>query len=335
MTIRTRGEREHLLKTKRTWKGIVVDKQKNGEPTEDEIVTVFVREKKPKKKLRWADTVPQRIDGRRTDVEEIGEVVACGRVNLDSRLRPVRLGSSVMNVKGEGKGSQGPVFRDEPFKDKFYGGSNAHVYLADIAKGLKDQPSLVIIQPGWKPALRTSEIGDVVKATKIPLDGTITRDSAIMEYRKAEDVDPSIPGFGIPKRVRIPKVGETGRLVSWRKRATGKKRFENVTLEVRYVGGERTVHGCSIYERMSSGGTSGTLITDENCEEYWELNFAGSPNATIAIPFSNSFDTYGKVPVLEEWWVEYKKQEESPGLIQILLKLWKELVEFINKLFKK
>jgi len=337
MKITTKTEQARRIAKTRSWMGVCVDKQKNGEATDDRVVTVFVEKKLPKDKISWRQKVPQKIDGMRTDVLVVdGEFVAEDDVDLDSKLRPVRLGCSIMNVAGNGKGSHGPYFRDEPFADVFYGGTNSHVDLADPSKDLNEQESLVIVQPGF--AWPDNAIADVVKAQKIIPHGTVPRDSAIHKFRRVEDVDPSVVGYGVPVRVRVPAVGETGRLISWKMLATGKKLFADATVQVSYPAGPTILTGVSIYERMSVGGTSGTTITSLDGTELWELNEAGSPTKTVATPIPRAFDVYGKVPVFKAWWDEYKKGEQPEGpddIFEMLRTLLRKIWEFVKNIFKR
>lgn len=337
MKITTKTEQIRRIKKTRSWLGICVDRQKNGEPTDDKIVTVFVEKKIPKEQVSRRQRVPQKIDGMKTDVVSFdGLIVAEEDIDLDSRLRPLRLGCSIMNEAGRGKGSLGPLFRDEPFTGDFYYGSNSHVLLESPEKDLKDQKSLMIVQPGHPSA---GEVLNVISATKIIPRGTAPRDSGIGLLLEAKNADPSVVGYGIPVRVRIPDVGETGRLVSWKMRSTGKKLFKNATVQVGYPAGPTIRPGVSIYERMSVGGTSGTAIVSAGGElELWELNFAGSPSKTIADPFDRAFDIYGKVPVLKDWWDNHKgggSEPEPDGIIEIIMKLLEAAWSYIKNIFKR
>jgi len=298
---------ERILNFK-TVTGIYVGRQKNEERTRDEVITVFVEKKLKEEEVPEGELIPKKLKGLRTDVVETGEIVP--EVDLSKELRPVKVGCSIGNAASKATGTLGPIFRDEPFEDKFYGGSNSHVLFEDCSKDISDQASRNIVQPGLYHATSPGVIGQLVYGIRIQPNGVISSDSAGFEFNKNEDVDPTIPDIGIPRGVKELQEGEYGILKSWRYSGRGKLKFKNVNVKVRYPAGITTVTGVDIFERMSLPGTSGSTILTDDGKYHSHLNFAGSPNFTVAIPFHQAWDRFGKVVVTHDWWKKYKGGDE-------------------------
>jgi len=290
--------------------GHYLGKQKNGERTPDEVLTIFVRKKLPEDQLRKSQVIPKKISTYRTDVIETGEMVA--ETDLTARLRPVKLGSSIGNKAGRGTGSLGPTFRDDPFQNKFYGGSNSHVLFENCHADI-NQNSREIIQPGIAHSsdVDNNVLGKLAYGTKINAGGYNTRDSAGFEFYNIKDADPTIPGIGIPEGIKELQEGEYGRLVSWKFTGKGKLTYKNATVRVNYNGSPTTFSGVDLFERMSQAGTSGTGIVTDDGRFHSHLNFAGSPSVTVAIPFHQAW-AYGKTLVTKDWWEDFTGGGEEP-----------------------
>ena len=62
---------------------------KNPADHEDPAVVVLVEEKKPVSALNRTDIIPREIDGVRTDVIEVGRLVALGDLQGDAQSREI------------------------------------------------------------------------------------------------------------------------------------------------------------------------------------------------------------------------------------------------------
>jgi len=148
--------------------------------------------------------------------------------------------------------------------------------------------------------------------------GMNTRDSAMHEFHKTDDAFPGFKGSGAPmaRGVRAAEEGEEVILNSWKMNglSRGKLTRKDVTVKVSGYGSKPvTFPHVDLFERMSSGGCSGSDMRSDNGESHSHLLFAGSPTVTVGIPFHQAWDIYGKVPVLKEWWDKFKDNENRGG----------------------
>lgn len=130
-------------------------KIKEGKVTDEMSVRVYVSKKLPKDQILDEDLIPERIEGVKTDVVEIGEVKALpaddseeddDSVDPTGRFRPVKFGVSVGNIKITA-GTLGWLFEKDGER---YFGSNAHVFTPDASMTVEKvmETETRIIQPG-------------------------------------------------------------------------------------------------------------------------------------------------------------------------------------------
>ena len=290
-------------------------KSKNGERTEDVIETFYVKKKIPIDKVAENELIPKTIAGKRTDVVEVGEIVA--EIDLDSKQRPAFPGCSIKNYAGSGKGTHGTIFRNEPFDGRLFGGSNTHVYFADPCKPISEQASKEIMQPA-AGASADARLGLLCTGTMINDGGMNTRDSAMHEFHRTEDAFPGFKesGLPLPERVRVAEENEEVVLYSWKMNGISRGHLtrKGVTVKVGGYGSRPvTFPNVDLFERMSTGGVSGSDMRSDNGKSYSHLLFAGSPTISVGIPFHQAWDVYDKVPVLKDWWDEFKDNGNGGG----------------------
>lgn len=78
---------QNELMTKRNVVGVAMG-YKNTDDHQDPAVIVLVEEKKPVSNLNRSDIIPREIDGVRTDVIEVGKLVALGQFDGDAQSTP-------------------------------------------------------------------------------------------------------------------------------------------------------------------------------------------------------------------------------------------------------
>jgi len=74
---------------------VIHEKEVDGYPTSEPAIRVYVTKKKPKKKLRKRDIVPETVNDMSTDVVEIGDVVAQSLLSRQRKVSPLMAGISI------------------------------------------------------------------------------------------------------------------------------------------------------------------------------------------------------------------------------------------------
>jgi len=116
-----------MLMSKRNVVGVAVGyKTKHGEYGDEPSVVVLVQQKMPLSALSADDVIPSEVDGVRTDVYEIGHVVA-QQANHRDRFRPVIPAGVSMGHYQITAGTFGSVVRDRTSGERFLL-SNNHVF---------------------------------------------------------------------------------------------------------------------------------------------------------------------------------------------------------------
>ena len=125
---------------------------RNRDPSEEEVIRIYVEEKLDLDALSAADIIPDSIDGIPTDVEAIGFPVAANTpdpltppLNMKSYFDPLICGCSIGNIKITA-GTLGYYFT-KIGGSKVYLGSNAHVFSETIRPVALEKR---IVQPGSK-----------------------------------------------------------------------------------------------------------------------------------------------------------------------------------------
>lgn len=262
------------------------EKHKFGQPTGQLCLKVYVVRKLTPEMVSESTLVEPEFKGFRTDVEEVGEVVA---YQVRSKLRPAPAGVSVSHYKVTA-GTLGCLVRSD---DNIYIMSNNHV-LADSNRGSRGDP---ILQPGNADGGQVSsdQVATLDNFVWLNFSGGVNyADVAIA--RPSDDwwnqVAPFILQVGEVRGIRNPildlrvkKMGRTTFLTQ------GKIDGVDVTIDVGYDGqvarfeGQIRVIGIQPGLPFSLGGDSGSLIVDMN-NLACALLFAGSKDGrfTFASP---------------------------------------------------
>lgn len=266
-------------------------------PVKNDVLIVFVSEKKPEGMLDDKDVVPPtiEIDGEwyDTEVRGVGEAYALRK----EKHRPAPAGVST----GHGEitaGTLGSVpLETQEGLEVFL--TNAHV----AAPPQKVEPADDIIQPGRADGGKPDKgkIGEVVDWSDIDKDGKNGSDSALVHSDKLKDNELFDLGVlhglstAYSKGTEFEKSGRTTGVT------TGALVADDVTVNVRgyYPGESVTFTEVDGFEPMSSGGDSGSLICERRKDKRaaTHLLFAGSPQVTFAIPMENVFDEHGVLSV--------------------------------------
>lgn len=114
-----------------------------GRETDEVGIRVYVRKKEPLTNLRKKDVIPEKIDGVRVDIVEVGDITAL-TVDKTAEFDEIPLGCSVGHI-GITAGSLGLLC----YKDGvMYAASNAHVLTPDSSLQPEEISEKRICQPG-------------------------------------------------------------------------------------------------------------------------------------------------------------------------------------------
>lgn len=266
-------------------------------------IQVFVTKKLPEKKLNDKDIVPKKINGKLTDVIEIGEVVA--QIDNKKLHRPIPIGVSGGHIHTTA-GTIGPiVFRESIFvgekelgffgrtkewmkthfpsifSKKLYWLTNAHVGAINGNEKIGDP----FVQPGTADG-GLEQVGTLQKI--IPIRDFVTIDACLIRPINDVLLKNEILGLGKVTGNIKPKIGmkvkKSGRTTGV---TTGQITAIGVTIGVKYEKlGTIFIKDCFIMSHMSKGGDSGSLVVDENNKAVG-LIFAGSDKASFGCSIEN------------------------------------------------
>ncbi len=269
-------------------------KETGGVTTTKKAILVLVKRKIPLEQLQKDQIVPHKLNGKITDVIEVGDMQAYSAGNpaiaLESyteRMKPSAPGVSIGHYLITA-GTFGAVVYDRKNGQPLIL-SNNHV-LANSSNGRDRRAKIgdLILQPGASDGGRISNdaIARLIKYV------------ALNEYPRRNNVDcalaqplnngiivPEIIGIGRVQGTIVGRVGmnikKSGRTTGL---TTGKIRAVKVALNVGYGSGRTLRFDNQILATdMSAGGDSGSLVLDENNRAVGLL-FAGSDQATLLNP---------------------------------------------------
>lgn len=250
---------------------------------------VYVKDKKPRAKVRGAAVIPKTVEvagvsgSLPTDVEAIGEVRPEANT---TRVRPAIPGFSVGHVDITA-GTFGCLVRKIGDAQTLYLLSNSHVLANEGLAELGD----AIVQPGPLDGGTPSNGKIATLAQFVPFQFTSTTfpnrvDAAIAKVRR-QDVTSAIRIIGVPKGIsfvlrRGMRVQKTGRTTD---HTIGVIRDINLRIAMNYArpGGGSARAGfvdqvlCS---RYTDGGDSGSAVLNSSGRVVG-LHFAGSPSSSI------------------------------------------------------
>lgn len=287
--------------------GTAVGKKRvDDRKTDETCVVVFVDRKVAETQLANGEIVPEAVDCNgetlSTDVQQVGDVTALEVTTFESertdRLRPAPGGISIGHPEITA-GTMGSVVLETDDGEPVVL-TNAHVAAPEGAT--EGDP---IYQPGPEDGGGPEdEIGELREWSEISSEEPNTSDSALVLV-DPDDIDGEILGIGplvdfsepdIESDEEYTKSGRTTGVT------TGELRGRDTRIEVGGFGPEPVVfEGVDTFTSMGDPGDSGSLIgTEEGEFTATNLLFAGSDDATIAIPTSALFEEHGELLPAEE-----------------------------------
>ena len=245
-----------------------------GKPTRDLGLVVFVEKKAPKAELLARGIVPDELDGKKTDVVEVGRIEA---LPFKGRYRPAFPGCSIGHYRITA-GTFGCMVQDKR-THAFKILSNNHV-LANVNAARIGDP---ILQPGrYDGGVYPRDV--IARLEKfVPLLSSWNLvDAAVAKPINLRYVIASIPRLGIPTGTAQARLGSTvykaGRTTQLR---SGRVNAINASVKVGYGGGITLLFRNQIFtSAMGAPGDSGSLLVDPYRRAVGLL-FAGSSKITI------------------------------------------------------
>ncbi|WP_330632656.1 hypothetical protein [Halocatena halophila] len=280
-----------------------------GQPTDEPAVIVLVSKKRPVAQLAASDRIPETvdIDGETipTDVQEIGEPrIHAGVVrqpplsetDRTARWRPAPAGVSIGHEDVTAGTLGTPVLHTETDDPVVL--TNAHV-AAPIGGSNEGAP---IYQPGPMDGGTTDDrIGTLKTSATIDSEEPNTTDSALVSVRPGR-IDHRILGIG--QLVGFEKEPSADATFHKSGRTTGvtsgRRRGHDARVRVGgYYDSPVTFEGVTIFDPMSTGGDSGSLIGIHRSDGFYgtDLLFAGSDRVTLAVPIAAVEAAHGPLEV--------------------------------------
>jgi len=257
---------------------------REGRPTGEACVRLYVEHKRPAAELATGAILPSSIGGFRTDVVETGRFTAGpGRAaRTRQRVRPVRPGCSV----GHGQpmaGTIGAVVRDRA----------GELHILSCNHVLADENALAQGAAIYQPALLDEgrlDRDQVASLSRfVPLGPHNRVDVALARADNRYNLDGSILPHA--RLMRLPPGrARAGQRVHKSGRSTGHTRGlvidASVDLKIFYRSGVLRFEEQLLIEGagFSLPGDSGALIVEEESHRPVGLLFAGSPSHTVANP---------------------------------------------------
>jgi hypothetical protein len=254
-------------------------KQVNGKETKDLAIIVLVENKKSEDELLADQVVAREYGGVKTDIQEVGRIVAQA---YTAHIRPARPGYSVGHF-GITAGTFGCLVRDIYPPCRVHILSNNHVLANSNAAGIGDP----ILQSGphdggTYPADMIARLSRFVPMFFNDPDRYNLVDGALALPLDQRNVIPSIVGLGIPSGTKeatlsldVVKSGRTTQTT------VGKVTAINATVAVQYGVGVGYFRNQILTTNMSQGGDSGSLLLSRADRKAVGLLFAGSDLVTV------------------------------------------------------
>ena len=250
-------------------------KTAKGKLTRDIGLVVFVEKKMPKAEVLARGIVPKEIDGKKTDVVEVGRIEA---LPFKGSYRPAFPGCSIGHYRITA-GTFGCMVQDKR-THAFKILSNNHVLANTNAARIGDP----VLQPGrYDGGVYPRDM--IARLEKyVPLSASTYNlvDAAVAQPINLRYVIASIARLGIPTGTAqarlgwtVHKAGRTTQLTSGRVTAT------NASVKVGYGGGITLLfHNQILTTSIGAGGDSGSLLVDPY-KRAVGLLFAGSSTITV------------------------------------------------------
>lgn len=326
------GAEKHLARRANTVAVGVGYKVSQGAATDELAVIVSVRRKLPQAELTEADLVPKTLDGARTDVIEVGDIVAFQ--DPKARLRPAQPGVSVGQFQITA-GTFGCLVR-----------KNGQIYILSNNHVLANTNQAQVGDPIWQPGradggTSADQIAALAEFVPLAFDGAPAPapapaptpppagngcsplaaalalfssraaaktpaapaavntaganlvDCALARPTTPDLVKPDILNIGVPAGVGTATLG-TAVQKSGRTTGytTGMIQQIDVRVSVSYGSSTATFTNQLLAGAMSQGGDSGSALLDMQ-KRVVGLLFAGSPATTILTPIQAVINALG------------------------------------------
>ena len=304
-----------------------------GKKSDTECFRIYVDKKLPEDQLDPEDIAPKKLEGKLTDVIEVGEIkalsfwsklISLDKLNRKSKHRPIPGGVSIGNIKISAgtKGHEVIISKDWskdtliesvsadisalPKKGERLMLSNAHVFCENPFKDVSEN-TLLISQPGPydDPNFKNNRIGNLVSHVKLSTKRVNYVDAALCRVNDVNDLNseilkaPNCTGTAEPElNMSVLKSGRTTGLTY------GKIVDVNATVRVSY-GNNRT---CTFTDQIiikgdtesfSRPGDSGSLISSLDGKAVGLL-FAGSSTVTVGNKIKNVLKVFKAEIVTED-----------------------------------
>jgi hypothetical protein len=263
----------------------VAEKTTNHKPTGKLALCFYVKRKVSLKHLKASEAVPPAVPTPLSRGSAIGtDVVVLGKMRLDAVSTQIHPGDSIGHVTAT-FGTLGAVVTR---RGKLYLLSNSHVLARSGKAKLKDP----ILSPGRTDGGKNPRdlVARLAAFKKFVKGGTFVNkaDCAIATpvAGRLTDINPAIPGIGIPKGIQTPRRGMKIVKVG---RASGKTfgviRDVHFRFVFQYDGiGEVGFVDQVLCTRYSIPGDSGSLVLDRKTKRAVGLHFASAPNGSVFSP---------------------------------------------------
>lgn len=257
----------------------------NNVDTKEMCLSFLVEKKLPKNQLSSYSIVPEKYNGVKTDVIEVGRLQA---LNLADRTRPALSGYSV-GVPGHGTGTIGCiVYAENDGVKVYYILSNNHVLAGENSV----ERGAYVLQPAPMDGgnYRENIIGRMARYVPIQFsnfNGSIENnvDCALAKVNPST-VSRRVPNVGningIAKAQLNDDVKKIGRTTGY---TTGTVLLTNATAVISYVSGEALFTNQILTTPMCKPGDSGSLLLNSRNQAVG-LVFAGSEKASMANDFA-------------------------------------------------
>jgi hypothetical protein len=260
-------------------------RERNGQPTGEVVIKVFVAQKKPASEVPAGELIPASFEGVHTDVVEMGPGVPIAAVpgavapaamaTDEARTDPMRGGMDIRIDFGlsAGGGTLGCFLRDRRDETAVYGLTNHHVVTKSKARFSR---SRTVLQQSQADPAASERIGIVARGAD-----DVARDAAAIRIHRSQEWLPAIKDIGFVTGTHTVTVAEA---------ATG-------TYQVRKRGAKTRLTGGVV----ASIGTENLILPDDR----GSFDMVIKPNPHPAFPPSQQvffafFGDSGSVAVNED-----------------------------------
>ncbi len=285
-------------------------KRVDDRPTDEDAVIVLVNRKLPDSQLADGDKVPETVEVEgeevKTDVQEVGDVRTQAttrpgeggeagerRPNRKRRWRPAPAGVSVGHPAITAGTMGTPPL--ETADGTVVTLTNRHVAAPVGEADTGDD----FLQPGPSDGgTADSDVGELRDWSEVSRDAPNRSDSAVVAVDDETVADYVLgvgPLAGWTETERDATYTKSGRTTGV---TTGELRARDARIRVNgYYDAPTVFEGVDVFEPMSAGGDSGSVIGIERSDGFYgtHLLFAGSDRSTIGVPMNTVQEIHGEL----------------------------------------